>query len=324
MRFRHTRAAQAARAAVTTAAVLTLASVGVSAFAGDLPSEAAGEQGAGPETMPYAVEDFPRTLQVMSWNMCGSQRASWGCDGTGTHEDKIGVVTRNVTVNRVEAALLQEVCEDDLTLLMSRLGTHWSSAFQPYQWSQEGRTTPSRCGEDGTGRADRIGTAILAKGPLGDPKPYPTTQPTTGLNTPFHCATTLTWNVRLCTVHAARLGAEQAHPTWDYRDDQFAQIKNVVDTFPHTVIGGDFNAQSPDTPGNTAAWIWPADLYSTGPGTPGYLECDQTGTTRTGRPTHRSGVKIDYIFGSEPRNWCSVAPTPYSDHHVLVESFDGP
>src|ERR1041384_8373623 len=26
----------------------------------------------------------PKNLQVMSWNMCGSQRASWGCAGTGT------------------------------------------------------------------------------------------------------------------------------------------------------------------------------------------------------------------------------------------------
>ncbi|MEU2655991.1 endonuclease/exonuclease/phosphatase family protein [Streptomyces sp. NPDC007325] len=302
------------------AAVLGLVGTGVAAVSGGLPSSAVAAGGEGVGSMPYAVDDFPRTLQVMSWNMCGPERASWGCGGTGTPEEKIGVVTGNVTVNRVGAALLQEVCEDDLTLLMTRLGASWNSTFQPYAWSQEGKKTPSRCGEDGTGRPDRIGTAIVAEGPLDDARSYPTTQPVTGLNTPFHCATATAWKVRLCTVHAARLGAEQSQPTWDYRDDQFAQIKAVVDTFPRTVFGGDFNALSPDTPNNTAAWIWPAGLYSTGPDTPGYQECDQTGTARTGRPTHKSGVKIDYIFASEQRNWCTVITTPYSDHRVLIES----
>ncbi|MFC8764743.1 endonuclease/exonuclease/phosphatase family protein [Streptomyces sp. NPDC057193] len=313
------RIRRAASTAVTIAAALGFAGAGMTALASARPM--APVAGDATETMPYAVEDFPRTLQVMSWNMCGSQRMSWGCEETGSPEDKIGVVTSKVAANRVEAALLQEICKDDLALLTTGLGSDWQSVFQPYQWSQDGKKSPSRCGEDGTGRADPIGTAIVVKGGVGDPRSYPTTQPVTGLNTPFHCATATAWDVRLCTVHAARPGAEQAHPTWDYRDDQFAQIKAVVNTFPRAVFGGDFNALPPDATDNAAAWVWPAGLYSTGPGTPGYQECDQTGTERSGRPTHDFGGKIDYIFGTEQRNWCSITWVPYSDHRVLIESF---
>ncbi|MFD3539007.1 endonuclease/exonuclease/phosphatase family protein [Streptomyces sp. NPDC058662] len=268
---------------------------------------------------PAAVAAEPKNLQVMSWNMCGSQRSTWHCEGTGTPEQKIGVVTHHVRNSYVQAALLQEVCEDDLTLLMTQLGAGWSKSFEPYQWSQDGTRWNSRCGED-TGRADRIGTAILVKGGMADAGQYPLTQPYTGQQTPFQCATAVYWDVRLCNVHASRLGSNPDHPDWDYRDDQFAQIKAVVDTFPKVVFGGDFNALPPDAPNNAAAWVWPAGLYSTGPGTEGYQECDQSGASRTGRATHSFGGKIDYVFSSETRRWCAVADSAYSDHHVMIES----
>ncbi|MEU6843303.1 endonuclease/exonuclease/phosphatase family protein [Streptomyces sp. NPDC046716] len=261
----------------------------------------------------------PKNLQVMSWNMCGSQRDSWNCAGTGTPAQKIGVVKYHVLNNYVQAALLQEVCEDDLAQLMGELGTGWDASFQPYQWSQAGVRWNSRCGND-DGRADRIGTAVVIKAGMADARSHPLTQPWTGLQNPFHCATATYWNVRLCVVHAARLGSNPDHPDWDYRDDQFAEIEGVVRSFPKVVFGGDFNSLSPDDPGNDAAWVWPANLYSKGPGTDGYLECDQAGTERVGRPTHDYGAKIDYLFSSEPRRWCAVADSAYSDHHVLIES----
>lgn len=277
----------------------------------------------GTEAMPYAVEDFPRTLQVMSWNMCGPQRSSYHCEGTGSPDEKTSVVTTQVAVNRVEAALLQEVCEDDLTLLMTKLGPGWSKTFETYQWlNNDGSKKNSRCGED-TGRADRLGTAIVVKGQMADPRSYPTTQPTAGQQTPFHCATASAWGVRLCTVHATRVGANPNDPTADARGRQFAEIKAIVDTFPRTVFGGDFNSRSPEDPKNTAAGVWPAGLYSTGPGTPGYQECDQNGASRTGRPTYitaTSSAKIDYIFSNQTRNWCTVTPTSKSDHSFLIES----
>lgn len=148
----------------------------------------------------------------MSWNMCGSQRDRWNCAGTGTPAQKIGVVRYHVLNNYVQAALLQEVCEDDLAQLMDELGARSDSSFQPYQWSQAGVRRNSRCGNDDE-RADRIGTAVVIK-------------------------------------------AGKA------------------------VFGGDLNSRAPDDPDNTTAWVWPANLYSTGPGSGGYLECDQAGTVR--------------------------------------------
>ncbi|WP_234382611.1 endonuclease/exonuclease/phosphatase family protein [Streptomyces sp. XY332] len=304
------------------AAAIGLAGIGVSALAQPTAT-------GGPEVMPYAVEDFPHSLQVMSWNMCGPQRSSYHCEGTGTPEDKANVVTTQVAVNRVEAVLLQEVCEDDLTLLMTKLGPGWSKAFDNYQWlNNDGTRKNSRCGED-TGRADRIGTAIVVKGQMTDARTYPTTQPTAGQQTPFHCATASNWDVRLCTVHATRVGANLSNPTQDFRGQQFAEIKTIVDTFPKTVFGGDFNSRSPDDPKNPAPGVWPVGLYSTGPSTPGYQECDQNGTSRTGRPTHTTAAtettpaieaKLDYIFSNQTRNWCTVTPTIKSDHSIVIES----
>ncbi|MFE2528420.1 endonuclease/exonuclease/phosphatase family protein [Streptomyces sp. NPDC059382] len=303
-----------ARKTLALLAALAFMSVDASAYATQSADTADGEN-----TMPYAVEDFPPGLQVLSWNMCGPQRATWNCQGTGTPEDKVGVITDQVAVNRVEAALLQEVCEDDLTLLMSRLGTGWNTTFAPYQWSQDGKKTNSRCGED-TGRADRIGTAIVVKGQISDAKTYPLTQPTTGLHSPFQCATATASNTRLCSVHASRRGVNPDHPDWDYRDDQLAEIKAVVNAHPRVVFGGDFNALPPHDPNNTTAWVWPTGLHATTAGGTGYEECDQNNATGTIRPTHASGSKIDYIFSSVPKNWCTVTTTPHSDHRVLIES----
>ncbi|MBE1491727.1 endonuclease/exonuclease/phosphatase family protein [Plantactinospora soyae] len=266
-----------------------------------------------------AVAAEPKNLQVMSWNMCGSQRSTWGCAGTGTPQQKIDVVMYHVQHNFVHAALLQEVCENDLTLLMGQLGVGWSRSFFPYQWSQDGVRSNSRCGND-NGRSDRIGTAIVIKAGMSSAQLYPTTQPWTGQNRPFQCATATYWNVRLCNVHLSTQASNPDHPDWEYGDDQLAEIRSITSAFPRVVFGGDFNVTPPDSPGNARAWLWPAGLYSTGAGTAGYQECDQEGATRTGRPTHDGGWKIDYVFSSEPRRWCALGNSAYSDHHVLVES----
>ncbi|MDA5281744.1 endonuclease/exonuclease/phosphatase family protein [Streptomyces sp. NPDC054904] len=262
-------------------------------------------------------------FQVMSWNMCGSQRATWHCEGTGTPQQKIDVVKGQIRDQNVRAVLLQEVCEDDLTSLMAQLGPAWTKSFAPYQWSQgaSGKWN-SRCGED-NGRADRIGTAIVLQGQVTDAREYPTTQPYVGQQRPFQCATSAEPAVRLCNVHLSPLGSNPDHPTWDYRDDQLKEIKAIVNTFPGTVFGGDFNALSPDSTNPKDAWVWPAGLYTARPELEGgYRECDQTGTSRTGRATHGSGAKIDYLFSSEVRRGCTVTDTPFSDHHVVVESLE--
>ncbi|HEU5107079.1 MAG TPA: hypothetical protein VFT95_00740, partial [Micromonosporaceae bacterium] len=200
-----------------------------------------------------------------------------------------------------------------------RLGTGWSRSFFPYQWSQDGVRTNNRCGDD-DGRADRIGTAIVARGGLSGARLHPTTQPWTGQNRPFQCATSTRWAVRLCNAHLSPAGSNPDHPEWEYADDQLAEIRDVISAVPTVVLGGDFNVNPPDWPGNARAWLWPDDFYSAGAGTPGYRECDQQGAERTGRATHDSGAKIDYLFSGEPRRWCQVLDTPYSDHHLIIES----
>ncbi|MEU8776889.1 endonuclease/exonuclease/phosphatase family protein [Streptomyces sp. NPDC048606] len=312
---------RARRSLIALAAGLGLAGAGATALA----AQPAAVTAAGTDdAMPYAVEDFPDTLQVMSWNMCGPRRATYNCDLAVTPEMKVKVVTDQVARNRVEAVLLQEVCEDDLALLMTRLGPGWSKSFEQYEWAQfvggERRTWKSRCGEDDGGRADRVGTAIVARGALTDARKYPVVQPEQGQQTPFQCATATLRDVRLCSVHATRVGANPHDPTQDLRDEQYAQIRDVVRTFPRVVFGGDFNSRPPEDPtGGKAAW--PAGLYSTGPGTPGYRECDQSGTARVGRPTYNpTPAKLDYLFSSESPRWCTVTETPASDHRFLVES----
>jgi endonuclease/exonuclease/phosphatase family metal-dependent hydrolase len=259
----------------------------------------------------------PKNLQVMSWNMCGSQRASWGCAGTGTPQNKIDVVKHHVAESFVQAALLQEVCENDLTLLMSQLGSGWSKAFQPYQWSEDGVRGNNTCGETG-GRQDRIGTAIVIKAGMASPQAYTTTQPWTGQNRPFHCATATYWNIRLCNAHLTPAKGNPNEPTWEYADDQLAEIKRITGGFPNVVIGGDFNVEPPYYAGNARGWLWPAGFYATAAGAAGYAECDRG----QDRDTHDGGWKIDYIFSSETKRWCGVGNSAYSDHHVVLYSIE--
>ncbi|MET0135852.1 MAG: hypothetical protein ABW215_19915, partial [Kibdelosporangium sp.] len=227
------------------------------------------------------------------------------------------VVKYHVTNSFVQAALLQEVCENDLTGLMSQLGSGWSKSFQPYQWSQDGVRSNNKCGED-AGRNDRIGTAIVIKAGLASAQAYATTQPRTGQTRPFHCATATYWGIRLCNVHLSPKGANPDEPTWEYADDQLAEIKRVVAGFPNVAFGGDFNVEPPYFPGNPRAWLWPAGVYSSGPGVAGYAECDRG----SDRVTHDGGWKIDDILSSETKRWCAVADTAYSDHHVVIYSIE--
>lgn len=267
--------------------------------------------------VPAAHAAEPGDLRVMSWNMCGSQRTNWGCAPHGTPQNKVDEVKRRVADDLVQAALLQEICEDDLTLLMGQLGSGWSRTFQPYQWSQDGVRANNTCGY--ADRPDRIGTAIVARGGLADARAYPMTQPWTGQNRPFHCATATSSGVRLCTAHLARKGVNPDHPEWEYADDELREIQRIVAGFPAFVLGGDFNVQPPDAANRDRAWLWPAGFYSTGPGTPGYRECDQDGAVRNGRPTHDGGAyKIDYLFSTEAKRSCLVSDSAYSDHHVLI------
>ncbi|MEU8698808.1 endonuclease/exonuclease/phosphatase family protein [Streptomyces sp. NPDC048680] len=116
----------------------------------------------------------------------------------------------------------------------------------------------------------------------------------------------------------------------DYRDDYQLAVKDIVEDYPKVVFGGDFNTRTPDS-GPEHAKVWKtAELYGTGPDTPGYAECDQINHpgTRTGSPTHSSGVKIDYVFSNLKSRSCVVEPTApageqnLSDHRFLIHSVE--
>ncbi|MFI5933551.1 endonuclease/exonuclease/phosphatase family protein [Actinoplanes sp. NPDC051494] len=276
-----------------------------------------------PVTPAAAAAPAGTNLQLMSWNMCDSQRASWNCAGYGTFADKLAIIKSQVANNYVQAMLLQEICENDLTTLMGQLGSGWSKNFAPYYYSNNGVLTNSRCGEDNSSRQDRYGTAIVIHAGLSNPQIIETTQPWNGQNSVQQCATATYFdNIRLCNLHISRYGVNPDHPTWDYADDQLAEVKAVVDQYDHVAFGGDLNVVPPDWAGDSSRdWVWPAGLYWNG--TTGYRECDQSDATnplRTGRSTTVWGVKFDHIFSTQPWRWCGVIDTAYSDHSVVVYS----
>jgi hypothetical protein len=278
-----------------------------------------------PAAPVHAAAAPPGTsLQLMSWNLCGSQRTTWNCGAYGTVADKLGVIEYHVQNNFVQAMLLQEICENDLTTLMGQLGSGWSRNFAPYRYSNDGTLSNSKCGNDNSSRTDRIGTAIVIKAGLSDARIISTTQPWTGQQRPFQCATATYFdNIRLCNAHLSPRGSNPDHPDWEYADDQLAEIKTVVDGYEHVAFGGDLNVVPPDWAADSSRdWLWPADLYWNGAGTPGYRECDQADATRTGRSTTVWGVKFDHIFSTQPKRWCAVGASAYSDHAVVIYSME--
>lgn len=280
-----------------------------------------------PAAPALAVAPVGTNLQLLSWNICGSQRATWGCSSFGTWENKLAVIQKQIQDNYVQAILLQEICEDDLASLMTTLGSGWTSSFAPYRWASKGVPTNNRCGEDNSSRADRIGTAIVIKAGSSNAEIIATTQPWDGQQRPFHCATATYFNnIRLCNVHLSPRGSDTRDATWEYSDDQLGEIKEVVDDYGNVAFGGDFNLLPPDhvypiddENDPDRGWIWDA---KGGNPYPKYRECDQTNQAGGGRPTTMFGSKIDYVFSSRPWRWCAVTTTAFSDHYPLVYSME--
>ncbi|MEV3933808.1 endonuclease/exonuclease/phosphatase family protein [Streptomyces sp. NPDC049944] len=246
-------------------------------------------------------------LRIATWNLCGVEQ--WGCRNTGTRQEKIAVIEDLAESDGVGTFLLQEVCTADLDRATAVLGKGWHSAFRAYAYRDDrGRLTPVRCTGEGRGRA---GFALLSSSPLSDVAPIPSRQPAVGLQRGILCASLAARDVRICNAHLSVVGADHAHPSWEYRDDQLKTLFAAADA--RTVIGGDFNSSPPSASNRTYRWIWPHDAYDR------YRECDQRAPgSRTGRATHRSGVKVDYLFTRLDRRGCSVRRTRMSDHSALV------
>lgn len=249
----------------------------------------------------------PEELRIATWNMCGVRQ--WGCEDTGSRRQKIDAVEELATAGGAGVIMLQEVCADDLALARKELGGSWHSTFQAYSYrAADGTDTPVRCAQRLGGTA---GIAVLASSPLSHVEQVPTPQPVVGLRRGIRCATVATRDVQVCDAHLSLVGADKAHPRWEYRDDQLAALFGAAG--PRTVFGGDLNSSPPTAADDTYRWIWPDEAYRR------YRECDQASpSSRAGRDTHASGSKLDYEFTALPRTGCAVRDTGVSDHRALV------
>ncbi|MFF5444226.1 endonuclease/exonuclease/phosphatase family protein [Streptomyces sp. NPDC012888] len=246
----------------------------------------------------------PGRVTVATWNICGPDR--WGgCPGTGSPTDKARQLRKLAEDRGVRVMLLQEVCSDDLRATAKRMGPDWHSTFEPYiQAATSGERNPVRCEGQGSGEA---GIGLLAASPLENVQVIDVQQPATGIQRAFMCADLPALAIRACNAHVM-LPANAARPEQEMRGSQLRTLVEASDK--RTVFGGDFNSKPPVD--RSTAWIWPAEAYTV------YQECDQLGEKRTGRPTHKGGVKLDYLFTAMPRLGCDTFETRYSDHQPLV------
>ncbi|MFI5544403.1 endonuclease/exonuclease/phosphatase family protein [Streptomyces sp. NPDC051815] len=261
-----------------------------------------------PASVAGAGGGKPDEVSVATWNMCGVQQ--WSCEGTGSPKEKFQQVRDLVGKSAVRVLLLQEVCSEDLKSAALRLGPEWHSLFEPYTVvDASGGRSDVDCTGEGNGRA---GYGLLAASPFTDAEVIPSEQPTVGLHRGILCARVQAQGLRVCSAHLSLRESDDAHPDWDFRDDQLGSLLAAASTDGRTVFGGDFNSPPPTGDRNKSAWIWPSEAYTD------YHECDQKGSSRKGRATHRDGTKIDYLFTALPRAGCEVVETEVSDHFALV------
>ncbi|PZH08522.1 endonuclease/exonuclease/phosphatase family protein [Streptomyces sp. NTH33] len=253
---------------------------------------------------PFASE---RALTVATWNMCGVEQ--WNCRGTGSRAAKRDELEGLVTRSGARVVFLQEACAGDLETARKSLGRSWYMEFRPYAWRDvSGRTSGVRCVGPGQGAA---GFALLSSYRLSAVTVVAAQQPSTGLRRGILCATVAAHDVRVCTAHLSPPGSDRAHPAWELRDDQLRALATAVPA-RRTVYGGDLNVDPPG-PRNPASWVWSGGPYGT------HRECDQaSASSRSGRATHVSGHKLDYLFTGLPRIRCTVRNTGVSDHFALL------
>ncbi|MET7312808.1 MULTISPECIES: endonuclease/exonuclease/phosphatase family protein [unclassified Streptomyces] len=257
-------------------------------------------------THAHLSDAVPGELRIATWNMCDVRQ--WNCQDTGSSRQKLQALKRLAAVDGAQVIMLQEVCAGDLASARKELGNGWRSTFLAYAYRDaRRRQTEVRCADQRQGQA---GFAILASSPLSRVSVVPSRQPAVGLRRGILCATVASHRVQVCNAHLTLPGGDRAHPDWEYRDDQLSSLVGAVDA--RTVFGGDLNS-APPSAGNQDSWIWPYDMYRR------YRECDQgSASSRSGRATHLTGHKVDYLFTALPRTHCSVRATAASDHLALV------
>ncbi|MFI2212500.1 endonuclease/exonuclease/phosphatase family protein [Streptomyces sp. NPDC020141] len=280
---------------------------------------------AGPGSLVRAPAATPRTLDVMSWNVCANNgaREADGTERCSFYQDTPALFTErfmsHIGTVRPDAVLLQEFCEKYARPLENALeaggGPKWDVRFAPIEYRAEvdqalgDLTVQKPCVQDSAG-GDRgaYGVAIAvpeentfyAAHRLTSPAAIDVEQRTA------LCATVPSWSVHACTTHFSP-GSGTADTA--IRTAQAAELRTEIEAAAgqgyRTIFGGDLNA----TPGQPGA----VSFYDAG-----HRECDQSASTPTGT-TDASTAKIDYVFGPADGVWsaCAVKPSAHSDHHSV-------
>ncbi|MCU7820519.1 endonuclease/exonuclease/phosphatase family protein [Kitasatospora sp. DSM 101779] len=281
------------------------AAAGTGALAVLIGSLPAGHDGRQQEQ--HAVP--PAGPVIATWNMCDVRQ--WGCEETGTGEQKTAAIVRLAAEDGARVLLLQEVCSEDLEAARRALGAdNWHAAFQEYEEADaESRRSKVPCGSEDEGEA---GFAILSGYPLATVTRVPSAQPAVGLQRGILCASVTGLGLKVCNAHLSLPPTDRKRKDLEYRDDQLAVLAQAA-AEARTVVGGDFNS-APPGPDNPDSWTWPATFFTRD------RECDQSGgkDPADARPTHETGHKLDYLFTALPRGECRVRDTGVSDHRALA------
>ncbi|MGW2839282.1 endonuclease/exonuclease/phosphatase family protein [Streptomyces sp. NPDC001493] len=282
----------------------------------------------------------PRTLRVLTWNICGEAGGNRGqagyCPYRDRPEEKIAQIAAMAREREADVITLQEVCGgaagSHLSLLRAALGPGWS--FRHAKGARPNGETRCRDGLPGD-----LGVAVAVRGDIVRTRSENTLPPDPeGLSEqtlPVLCVKVRGWSQTPCTTHI--LPGEEARV-----DGQIAAVRAFVrEEDRPTVLTGDFNrnATAPQLEPLSSTSSQCPGKNSTGGETPTFHEWD---------PAMRahSYHQLDHVFAERgpgdadritacdvdrsrmdttPNEPDSPAPNGYSDHApVYAEVRPGP
>ncbi|TQS26545.1 endonuclease/exonuclease/phosphatase family protein [Microbispora sp. KK1-11] len=273
-------------------------------------------------TSPAAVPVEPTALAVMTWNVCTATNANcrlYQADAQQLAQIIGGYATSQPI--RPDVIFLQEFCGGaDRTLelgLQQRTGRKWTVRSLALT-SNAG--APYACHADKSGRAR--GAQSIAIAVADDAVTFtshPLSSPPWYVKRAVLCATIAAKRVRACGTHlSSGTRYDDRQPGAPYRTRQIKEMMAYAAKPGYrSVFGGDLNVAPPDSADGSAA-----GRRAIVPAYRAYRECDQNGTSRTGRWTHSADgrrKKLDYLFTSQSsKRQCHVAPpTSLSDHRPV-------
>jgi endonuclease/exonuclease/phosphatase family metal-dependent hydrolase len=274
---------------------------------------AAGEQISSSGT---AVPAQPRTVKIMTWNLCGGNNP--GCPH---YLDPAALVTAvgsymSVQSAPLDATLLQEVCQSIVPALERELeqrdGARVDVLFAPIKIKRGTDPALARVKQCDLGRgAYGIAVVVPEGNPTGEVRYLPS--PEGAEWRVALCVTVAAWHLRLCNTHLSN-GTEDPRAT--FRAAQVQAYLAHAGLRSHVVLGGDLNLQ-PNSPHLEPAYTALVECAQAdqaapraGPGT--FYPRSPHDDTRT--------VKIDYLFTNPgTAHTCDMPPgvVQASDHRPL-------